>query len=630
MPRGSSPLARGLRRGVAEAVGGARIIPARAGFTPSPSARRRPGRDHPRSRGVYVITVAQAAGTYGSSPLARGLPRPWPWSCAPRPDHPRSRGVYPRVPVTTTIVPGSSPLARGLPPRHAPRRHARRIIPARAGFTRSPAPAATAPPDHPRSRGVYGACGGGRRWGVRDHPRSRGVYAGRPLTGPGRGGSSPLARGLRRPATDRPGPGGIIPARAGFTSEPGRPSGAAWDHPRSRGVYGGVNLQTIETDGSSPLARGLPGEGPMVAGLGGIIPARAGFTSVTTVWSSSDSDHPRSRGVYGCGAAASDAPGGSSPLARGLPICDGVSSAETGIIPARAGFTSSGACEGLTMRGSSPLARGLLRLPLSFGCSERIIPARAGFTDPPVPPYLTFRDHPRSRGVYHFVSFRSVARNWIIPARAGFTRPAPPRRRSPSGSSPLARGLQKRLGVAAAHARIIPARAGFTGSSGPGGSRCGDHPRSRGVYTHERRTGDDPTWIIPARAGFTQVHPHDLAGCQDHPRSRGVYLEQIARDVEKSGSSPLARGLPTMARWREAVMVDHPRSRGVYERIQPWPDKKPGSSPLARGLPRPCKISSARPGIIPARAGFTAGTARTMRMPRDHPRSRGVYRNADF
>ena len=176
MPRGSSPLARGLRRGVAEAVGGARIIPARAGFTPSPSARRRPGRDHPRSRGVYVITVAQAAGTYGSSPLARGLPRPWPWSCAPRPDHPRSRGVYPRVPVTTTIVPGSSPLARGL--RSARRRSPTRgrIIPARAGFTPSCSTRAPSLTDHPRSRGVYAL----------------------PRTGSnGTSGSSPLARGLR-------------------------------------------------------------------------------------------------------------------------------------------------------------------------------------------------------------------------------------------------------------------------------------------------------------------------------------------------------------------------------------------------------------------------------------------------
>ena len=326
---------------------------------------------------------------------------------------------------------------------------------------------------------------------------------------------------------------------------------------------------------------------------------------MTTVWSSSDSDHPRSRGVYGCGAAASDAPGGSSPLARGLPICDGVSSAETGIIPARAGFTSSGACEGLTMRGSSPLARGLLRLPLSFGCSER-----------------------------------------IIPARAGFTRPAPPRRRSPSGSSPLARGLQKRLGVAAAHARIIPARAGFTGSSGPGGSRCGDHPRSRGVYTHERRTGDDPTWIIPARAGFTRGRSPTRPCWGDHPRSRGVYYFSPGEADSRAGSSPLARGLRhrlRLAGWGAGIiparagftgqdaqmrrhLADHPRSRGVYLQWRRRPVAPQGIIPARAGFtPTHPGRGPHRTRIIPARAGFTRFRM-CGRCPRwDHPRSRGVY-----
>ena len=54
----------------------------------------------------------------------------------------------------------------------------------------------------------------------------------------------------------------------------------------------------VGAQGSSPLARGLPSGQVALSPDDRIIPARAGFTSVTTVWSSSDSDHPRSRGVY--------------------------------------------------------------------------------------------------------------------------------------------------------------------------------------------------------------------------------------------------------------------------------------------------------------------------------------------
>ena len=91
-------------------------------------------------------------------------------------------------------------------------------------------------------------------------------------------GSSPLARGLQTLQLGLRVLDGIIPARAGFTRRSTGPRPPARDHPRSRGVYGGVNLTTIDTDGSSPLARGLPQ--PRDTGLRGrrIIPARAGFT----------------------------------------------------------------------------------------------------------------------------------------------------------------------------------------------------------------------------------------------------------------------------------------------------------------------------------------------------------------
>ena len=215
-----------------------------------------------------------------------------------------------------------------------------------------------------------------------------------------RAGSSPLARGLP------PGPPpparrlGIIPARAGFTPRRGGTRRAGRDHPRSRGVYGDETDDTIEPDGSSPLARGLlrPGHGRRSGW--GIIPARAGFTIGAGASPRLTQDHPRSRGVY-----------------RSWP---GWASRASWIIPARAGFTGPAHAAGGGSRdhprsrgvyeggppyagralGSSPLARGLLRRSFSAREKGRIIPARAGFTSAEDRRTNELADHPRSRGVY--------------------------------------------------------------------------------------------------------------------------------------------------------------------------------------------------------------------------------------
>ena len=174
---GSSPLARGLPESFRSGRRFLGIIPARAGFT--------------------CWRVLLSCRVLGSSPLARGLlPRnscciipsriiparagftPLVRNHGPRPrDHPRSRGVYFRMFHAETTMFGSSPLARGLLCLgyccHGPRR----IIPARAGFTWPVTYRVGRPPDHPRSRGVYG--------NIRGYAVSR-------------GGSSPLARGLLR------------------------------------------------------------------------------------------------------------------------------------------------------------------------------------------------------------------------------------------------------------------------------------------------------------------------------------------------------------------------------------------------------------------------------------------------
>ena len=112
---GSSPLARGLLPVGRGPHPGLRIIPARAGFTASMRSPKRTAGDHPRSRGVYLGDHVPGRHPEGSSPLARGLPRPGGPVC------PGS--------------PGSSPLARGLPGPCEGLVVAGGIIPARAGFT---------------------------------------------------------------------------------------------------------------------------------------------------------------------------------------------------------------------------------------------------------------------------------------------------------------------------------------------------------------------------------------------------------------------------------------------------------------------------------------------------------------
>ena len=294
------------------------IIPARAGFTVSKGTRRECTGDHPRSRGVYQPAEGPQPLARGSSPLARGLragaarvdqgqgiiparagftPRGPDESRAPA-DHPRSRGVYTPLIGRLYEDAGSSPLARGLHDAPAIAPGLCGIIPARAGFTRQRLPGHQGVRDHPRSRGVYHLFRGTRRfrpwiiparagftagaagpaWPGPDHPRSRGVY----MTGgrwePGEWGSSPLARGLPLLPFAQPFAGGIIPARAGFTTTRESNSKSSGDHPRSRGVYHSTSRPLMVTTGSSPLARGLRPGSHRCRGERGIIPARAGFT----------------------------------------------------------------------------------------------------------------------------------------------------------------------------------------------------------------------------------------------------------------------------------------------------------------------------------------------------------------
>ena len=152
---GSSPLARGLRLIEVDRSIRERIIPARAGFTGLPSRLYRWRADHPRSRGVYEAEGNEGRRRAGSSPLARGL-RGYVQGQVTSDRIIPARAGFTRSDfiVLFTIV-GSSPLARGLHNLGAQNLNTARIIPARAGFTLTLPSTSLPNPDHPRSRGVY-------------------------------------------------------------------------------------------------------------------------------------------------------------------------------------------------------------------------------------------------------------------------------------------------------------------------------------------------------------------------------------------------------------------------------------------------------------------------------------------
>ena len=146
----------------------------------------------------------------------------------------------------------------------------------------------------------------------------------------------------------------------------------------------------------------------------------------------------------------------------------------------------SGVSVSIFTKGSSPHARGTLGDEKQYFDGRGIIPACAGNTR--CFPVLSRArwDHPRMRGEH-----------------AMFLNPSA----MVSGSSPHARGTQRR------------------------------------VPEHQCRYG-----IIPACAGNTNLDVNfDVIG-GDHPRMRGEHHGLIERDVENAGSSPHARGTHRTAR----------------------------------------------------------------------------------
>ncbi len=251
------------------------FIPAGAGNASSCHAPARPAAVHPRWRGERSHQQKQRVHYGGSSPLARGTrrcgqgqDRPnrfipagagnagyrtyWSARCSV---HPRWRGERFLLALPERVGGGSSPLARGTPLDSHQTAGSCRFIPAGAGNAHFVKCAHRVAPVHPRWRGE------------RCH-RSQAAQAA--------GGSSPLARGTRRPRTLSDDLARFIPAGAGNAfDQPGRHLELSV-HPRWRG-------ERIRRGW-----RNRPGER--------FIPAGAGNASVARATMRRPAVHPRWRG----------------------------------------------------------------------------------------------------------------------------------------------------------------------------------------------------------------------------------------------------------------------------------------------------------------------------------------------
>ncbi len=172
---------------------------------------------------------------------------------------------------------GSSPRARGTPRPVPAAIGNRRIIPASAGNTRRDGKGIRLNADHPRERGEH----------KRFSQRSRCIA-----------GSSPRARGTLAPVGGGQTASRIIPASAGNTEAHFRHRYAGPDHPRERGEHSRPYAASHVSNGSSPRARGTLKKWIVAEHDSRIIPASAGNTGKHTWTAWVVSDHPRERGEH--------------------------------------------------------------------------------------------------------------------------------------------------------------------------------------------------------------------------------------------------------------------------------------------------------------------------------------------
>ena len=217
----------------------------------------------------------------------------------------------------------------------------------------------------------------------------------------------------------------------------------------------------FQSQGSSPLTRGKPGDRASDRLPRRLIPAHAGKTVRFRRLLARSRAHPRSRRENAMYSRARSPSTGSSPLTRGKLIAFDAIASTSRLIPVHAGkikpkpwnASSTGAhphsrgenfpddCVHVGVTGSSPLTQGQRARLSGLGLPLRLIPAHAGKTCFRGVRWLARWAHPHSR-----------AENAPGIASASWFQ----------GSSPLTRGKQSEGTGAFTHHGLIPAHAGKT------------------------------------------------------------------------------------------------------------------------------------------------------------------------
>ncbi len=154
-----------------------------------------------------------------------------------------------------------------------------------------------------------------------------------------------------------------------------------------------------------------------------------------------------------------------------------------------------------------------------------------------------------------------------------------------------------------------------------------------------------PTRLIPACAGSTDRHDQRHVLSPAHPRMRGEHISSFCPLPFNGGSSPHARGALSIIEVRvddqglipacagstrltttaSNLTTAHPRMRGEHGHRKRNEISTGGSSPHARGAQRDVVSVVGAGGLIPACAGSTCRSRRTLCGTRAHPRMRGEH-----
>ena len=253
----SSPRGRGKQDQSPRTHPTPRLIPAWAEKTAAAPGPESQPRAHPRAGGENVAAASTWGGNAGSSPRGRGK-RNQPRRAHPAgrliparagktshgPDHrlastahPRAGGENDHENILTIPQKGSSPRGRGKRGGKVGLPIGARLIPARAGKT--------------RSSGTGFPCGTA-------HPRAGGENSSITGLDDDRRGSSPRGRGKPRYLGYPRQRERLIPARAGKTAGRHEPRAIVWAHPRAGGENHLAVRLASEMGGSSPRGRGKP------------------------------------------------------------------------------------------------------------------------------------------------------------------------------------------------------------------------------------------------------------------------------------------------------------------------------------------------------------------------------------